>query len=369
MVSGVFTRFLLPLLAVVAIVFAVVHVTTAQKPESHRPPIIEPTRNPFASTVAGAGLIEAATENIAIGSPVAGVVVEVFVKVEDHVEVGSPLFRLDDRLLKADLLARKAAVASAQADLAKLEHMPRPENLRMMEAQLEEARANMLDQKDQYERSRALAERHATTDSELKTREQVFHACKAKFDKARIECEMTRSGAWSYEIDISRAALAQMVAQQQQIEAELERLVVRSLVEGVVLQVEVRPGEFVAAPANKPLVLIGNLDEMHVRVDIDEHDIPRFVPGAPARGTLRGQSKRDFALRFVRVEPYVVPKKSLTGDNTERVDTRVLPVIYAFERDPGKAGQRLYVGQQLDVYIDLGAPPAAAAATEVPAEK
>jgi HlyD family secretion protein len=57
--------------------------------------------------------------------------------------------------------------------------------------------------------------------------------------------------------------------------------------------------------------------------------------------------RSEYQLRFVRVEPYVVPKKSLTGENTERVDTRVLQVIYAVENpDPP-----LYVGQQLDVFI------------------
>ena len=49
----------------------------------------------------------------------------------------------------------------------------------------------------------------------------------------------------------------------------------------------------------------------------------------------------------MRVEPYVIPKKSLTGDNTERVDTRVLQVIYAI--DP--RGTPLYVGQQVDVFL------------------
>ena len=61
----------------------------------------------------------------------------------------------------------------------------------------------------------------------------------------------------------------------------------------------------------------------------------------------RGDPRQEFALRFVRVEPFVIPKRSLTGDNTERVDTRVLQVIY--EVEPGQG--RLYVGQQLDVYV------------------
>jgi hypothetical protein len=53
-------------------------------------------------------------------------------------------------------------------------------------------------------------------------------------------------------------------------------------------------------------------------------------------------------LSFVRVEPYAQPKKSLTGSGTERVDTRVLQVIYSIE----PSEQTIYVGQQLDVYLD-----------------
>ena len=72
-----------------------------------------------------------------------------------------------------------------------------------------------------------------------------------------------------------------------------------------------------------------------MRVDVDENDIPRFRPATPAVARLRGDPRREYRLRFVRVEPYVVPKKSLTGDSTERVDTRVLQVIYALELPAG----------------------------------
>jgi hypothetical protein len=52
-------------------------------------------------------------------------------------------------------------------------------------------------------------------------------------------------------------------------------------------------------------------------------------------------------LRFVRVEPYLIPKKSLTGDSTERVDTRVMQVLFAIA-----PGTKILPGQQLDVFID-----------------
>jgi len=95
-------------------------------------------------------------------------------------------------------------------------------------------------------------------------------------------------------------------------------------------------------------MMMGDLTIYHVRVDIDEHDIPRFQPGAAARAYVRGQTAHPLKLRFVRVEEYVTPKKSLTGDNTERVDTRVLQAIYAFDR----GDLPVYVGQQMDVFID-----------------
>ena len=130
------------------------------------------------------------------------------------------------------------------------------------------------------------------------------------------------------------------------------RLTVVAPIDGQVLQVDVRPGEFVAQTATTDLLVLGNLRPLHVRVDIDEVDIPRFVPGRAARGFVRGYTDRSVDLEFVRVEPYVIPKKSLTGSNTERVDTRVLQVIFAV--DPA-VDTTLYVGQQLDVFIDAEA--------------
>jgi multidrug resistance efflux pump len=134
----------------------------------------------------------------------------------------------------------------------------------------------------------------------------------------------------------------------EQTETELERLTVHALVDGEVLQVNVRPGEYVSAPSSQALIVLGNVTRLHVRVDVDEHDIPRFRKAGPALAMLRGDPSQRFRLVFVRVEPFVIPKKSLTGDNTERVDTRMLQVIYAVEGPaPG-----LYVGQQVDVYVE-----------------
>jgi multidrug efflux pump subunit AcrA (membrane-fusion protein) len=146
-------------------------------------------------------------------------------------------------------------------------------------------------------------------------------------------------------------------AQIEQIKTDLDRALVRAPVEGRVLQVNVRPGEYVGTPPSQPLIVLGSVNNLHIRVDIDEHDIPRayrsFRSDVAAVASPRGDPSQRFPLRFVRVEPYVMPKKSLTGDNTERVDTRVLQVIYRVDRDePG-----LFVGMQVDVFLDTDVTP------------
>src|SRR5262249_11768879 len=57
----------------------------------------------------------------------------------------------------------------------------------------------------------------------------------------------------------------------------------------------------------------------------------RVQSGARAIAAVRGNADLKTPLGFVRFEPFVVPNKSLTGDSTERVDTRVLQVIYKIE--------------------------------------
>src|SRR5262249_52914079 len=146
------------------------------------------------------------------------------------------------------------------------------------------------------------------------------------------------------------AAVTQAEAQLKMTQTDLERLEVRASVDGVVLQVNVRPGEFVGTPPNQALIVLGG-PHKHVRVDIDENDIARFRTGLPAKARRRGDARGEVPLHFVRVEPLVIPKKSLAGGTQERVDTRVLQVIYAV----GKTEAPLYVGQQLDVFLDTRA--------------
>lgn len=289
---------LLPSLAALgfAVAIAAVALSDAWQPSVPATPMPQP-RIPYAAYVAGAGAIEARVENIPIGTPVAGVVTAIDVRWGDHVHTGDPLFQIDDRALQAQLLPATAQVRQAEAQLAQ-----------------------------------------ATR--QLKLAESVP-------DQRAVSAEdMSRRRA---SVAIATAALDATQAEVARIHKEMNLHTVRALAPGKVLQINIHLGQY--ASTGTPLMLLGDDSRLHVRADIDQDDAWRVHEGAAATAFLRGNSNIVIPLRFVRIEPTVVPRAFVTGDSTERVDTRVLQVIYSF--DPAQLP--VYVGQLVDVYIQ--APP------------
>jgi len=302
-------KYTMLIIAAVSFIFAVVLVVRSEPIRRPSLPPKMPPSAPFEHTIGGVGMVEANTENIAIGTQIAGVVSRVYVVYGGFVKTGDPLFTIDDRELKAGLGLRRA-------------------ELRVAEAELADARNNLV-------LAERVADRRAITVQDLDRRRFAVEIAEAKVEQARASMKFT--------------------------ETDLDRLTVRAPVNAQVLQVKVRVGEFAPAGVMQtPLMLLGNVNPLHVRVDVDETEAYKVRPGAAAYAMVRGDSRIRVPLTFVRFEPYVVPKRSLTGDSTERVDTRVLQVIYSFDR----GDKPIYVGEQMDVFIDTPAASAAGAPME-----
>jgi multidrug resistance efflux pump len=327
------TKYGLPLLGVVCLVLAVLHSLQAQAPRPEGTPPVEPPRTPWGDRLAGTGIVEAQTENIAVGSPLSGIVAAVSVQPGQAVQAGEELFRLDDRTLRAELKVREANLASARAQLVRVESQPRPEELPPSEARRNAQQAEFDRAAKLFEQDLISAEDH--------------EAARQQLARARAEHDLLRAGASQADRKVARAAVAQAEALLEQTRTELERLRICAPCDGTALQVHVHRGEYVAADAGQALVVFGNLGTLHVRAAIDEHDIPRFHPGAEARAALRGQPDISYPLNFIRIEPHVVPKKSLRGEGREQVDTQVLYILYAVQTPHAP----LHVGQQVEVFI------------------
>ncbi len=360
------TRYGLPLLAVGMFVFAAIQMTNAQQQKPPAVPPVQPAKSPFLNQLAGSGIVEPETENLSIGTHLPGIVNEVFVKVGDMVRPGMPLFRLDERQLRAELDVRVANLGSAQAMLDKLNSSPRREEVPPLKAKVMEADANLQDQIKAYDRVKRIGT-NAISEDEVTRRQMAVEVAKAQVLKAESELALLEAGAWNFDKLVATAAVTQMTASVNQTKTELDRLTVRAprmptregeaprdtsagpdMTEFKVLQVNIRPGEFVGTVQGQPLIVLGRVGNLHVRIDIDENDIGRFRTTLKGNAQPRGNSAVVIPIRFVRVEPYVIPKRSLTGSNTERVDTRVLQVIYRLET----TDQILYVGQQMEVFLN-----------------
>jgi len=339
----------IPTLAAIVLALASVAVVKSRTVHASVPPPSAPPVASFSNKVGAVGLVEAASENIAISLPVSGLVTSVAVKAGDHVAKGQRLFSLDDRDLRAELALRETALTVAQAKLDRLRSMPRLEDIPPAEAKVREARELLADAQVQWNLMDGVKDKRAIREEDLQRRRLAVAAAQARVDQADAELKLLKAGSWAPEIKIAEAEVAQAQSQIARTQADLDRLTVTAPIAGAILQCKVRTGEFAqAGPLPQPLILMGSNGELHVRADVDEQDASRVTASAPAIASPRGNAAAKLNLRFVRFEPYVIPKKNLTGDNTERVDTRVLQVIYALDRNAP-----VYAGQQLDVFIEV----------------
>lgn len=339
----------LPILAVIGIGFALWTVLRGSRPVPAAQPVADPTHPSQPASLSGAGIVESASEEISIASPVAGVIAEVMAKPGAEVQANEALLRLDDRAQRAQMTVADAQVASAQAQLDRLKAQPRSEDLAVAAAELAAATTAREEAAAAWAFYDGLTS-EVSAEQRLRSRYGLEKA-KAAETEAQRSLDRVKAGAWLADLAVAQAQLQAAVAGRSAAQVELDRLVIRSPIAATILQVKARPGMFAPAGQTSSLVLLGDTRILHVRVDIDENEAWRMRPGASAEGCVRGNPQLRTALRFVRIEPYVIAKKSLTNDPTERVDTRVLQCLFAFDR----AALPVYVGQQMDVFI--GEPP------------
>lgn len=253
--------------------------------------------SPYKSFIAGQGIIESVYKNIPIGASYSDIITDVYVSVGDVVKKGTVLFKTDTRHFEAQRHEALKDQAVAQEDY--------------------------LNQSTQFTYYENLSDKSAVS------------------KQAYTNAEYNKKLAFE-RLEKSKAAV-------KLVDADIERSLVRAPIDGEILQLNIRVGQYAyqAAMNDLPLILFGDTEYLHLRVDIDEEDSWRYERNSPATGYVRGNGKIEMPLEYVYIEPYIIPKKSLTGSDVERVDTRVLQVVYRFKKNNAP----VYLGQLLDVYI------------------
>jgi HlyD family secretion protein len=343
----------LPIIALAGIGLAVALVNRQNQPIPAPPIPVAPNASPYVDRIAGIGSVEPSSEVVKVGAPAAGLVERVAVHEGQTVKAGDVLFVLDQREFAARLQSAEADLHVAQAKLARLDARPWPEDVARAEARLASREAAYDDARGRLARLDNVGQDAVVTANERPTLEFQVRTLEAQVAEAKADLAQVKRGTYPEEREEALAAIALATARRDEARTALERMTVKSPIDGTVLRVDIRDGEYAPAGPQAPtLVAIGLLSPLHLRVEIDELDAFRFDPSRRAVAMLRGVVKREFPLRYVRTVPQIQPKRTVTGDMGERMDTRVMQVIYAIDPPADGAQTTLLPGQVLDAFIE-----------------
>ena len=328
-----------------------------------QPPVFSPAPNPYPRGIYANGIIESfqtAGENVNLFPEVSGAIASILVTEGQTVAKGTPLITIDDSVQRAVVEQQRSQSEAARAQLEALKAQPRPETLAIAEAQLELARASLKSAQDQYDKQNRLYEidRNAVSKDAVDNANNARKVAAANVEVAQRQLELTRSGAWSFDIENQQRQYDALHSAYLAGVAQLAKYTLRAPLDGVILSIRAAAGSY-ASPqgtystytgGSSPLLVMGGPQEfLAVRCYIDETLIHRLPEPSrlSARMFVRGSSV-SLPLEYVRTQPYVSPKVSLSDQRTERVDVRVLPLIFRFAKPKDIA---LYPGELVDVYI------------------
>jgi HlyD family secretion protein len=327
------------------------------------PPVFQPAPNPYERGIYANGIIESYQSNganINIYPEVSGRIMRILVAEGDSVRRGIPLMMMDDSVQKATTEQQKSQAEAALALLEELRAQPRKEVLGVTIAQVELAKANLKTSQDQLDKQKMsydLDPKSVSQDA-LDNATNAVKVAQANLDVSQKQYELTQAGAWIYDIRnqenqynaLSKAFMASS--------ALLDKYTIKAPVDGVVLSINGTVGSYISSQGTyntytqgfDPILVMGRSETyLNVRCYIDEILIPRLPQPSQMKAQMfiRG-TNISIPLEYMRVQPYVTPKIELSNQRTERVDVRVLPIIFKFKRPPNV---NLYPGQLVDVYI------------------
>lgn len=326
-------------------------------------PVFNPAPNPYPDGIYTNGIIESYQsngENINIYPEVAGSIVRILVTEGQAVTQGMPLVQLDDTIQRATVDQQKSQAEAAQALLEELRAQPRKETLEVARAQLEMAQAslkNMQDQLDKQQRSYDIAPESVSKDA-LDNAVNGQRVARANLDVVSRQYELTKAGAWVFDVRNQEKQAEALTKAYAASSALLAKYLIKAPIDGVVMSVNATVGSYTSPQGGYdtytqgfgPVVVMGtSKGTLAVRCYIDEILIPRLPPAdkLEAQMFIRGTSTK-IPLEFVRVQPYVSPKIQLSNQRQEKVDLRVLPIIFRFQPP---AGAQVFPGELVDVYI------------------
>jgi len=291
--------------------------------------------------VAAPGIVEPWNGEVFLSTEEGGWISQVLVREGDAVRAGQLLVTLADAEQRHAVRLAQAEVDEARAALARIEHGPTDEELRQARADYEAARARAEFAESTSGRVARLKAGGSISDNDADRATSEALAQRALAESARARLAELERGARKEDREAASARLESALAGLQMAEAALARRSVASPVDGTVLLSRFRPGEFYG-PGPDPIVILGDMTRLRVRLEVDEVDAPDIAVGAAARlysdgGALLGTGT------VIRLAPRMGRRVLPIESPTARADVRVREVFVEILDETGLVpGQRVW---------------------------
>lgn len=328
-----------------------------------QPPVFQPVSNPYPSAIYANGIIESEQpggENINIFPEVTGPITRISVHEGQRVAAGTTLLTIDDSVQKATTEQLRLQSEAALALLQELKAEPRKETLEIAKAQVAQAETNLKAARDQFDKRRDSYELDPKSISKdvLDNAKNADIQAVAALQVAVRQFELTKAGAWSYDIRNQERQYEALKQSYEAAKALWVKYTIKAPSDGIVMAINAGPGSYVSTQGaydtytqgSLPLLVMGaREDYLAVRCYIDEILVSRLPASDHIRAemSIRGTDTK-VPLEFVRIQPLISPKIELSNQREEKVDLRVLPVIFRFNK---KNLASVYPGQQVDIFI------------------
>ena len=299
-------------------------------------------------------------ENVNLYPEVSGVIAGMLVIEGQSVSEGTPLVQIDDTVQRALAEQLKSQAEAAQALLAELRAQPRKENLEVASAQADVAHASLKTAQDMLDKQQSSfrLEPESVSKDALDNAINAKKVAEANLAMVTLQLELTKAGAWVFDIRNQQKQAEALGKAYAASSALLAKYAVKAPMDGVVMSIGATVGSYVSPQGAYdtytqgfvPVVVMSTAKgTLAVRCYIDEILISRIPPPdkLQAQMQVRGNATK-IPLEFVRVQPYVSPKIQLSNERQEKVDLRVLPLIFRFHPPPG---MQLFPGELVDVQV------------------
>jgi HlyD family secretion protein len=297
------------------------------------------------STFTAQGRVEGAGPPMSIGVASTGIVSDVLVQEGSRVTAGQLLLKLDCRPQQAEVQARQAQLAAAQATYDRLRNGARPDEIAVGEAAVGYAQASADEAQKTLQRTLALQEGVTVTTARVLQVERDARIATAQLEEARARLSLLRAGSREEDIRDGKALREAAAAELESARARLEQCSVYAPADGIVLDILVNRGQFVSLAVPQPLMHIAAGGASRVRAEVALSDLPHVCPQQHA--TIAAQALPAIPAHVASISPEVTrPRMQMAGATPAAASApAVVPVVLKIDGNP----QALPLGLPVEV--------------------